>query len=227
MESIEYKVVDMTGKQTGTVSLDPEIFQAPILEHVVHEVVVWQRAKARSGTHATLTRSKMLGGGRKPYKQKGTGRARQGSNISPLLVGGAVTFGPQPRDYTKRVSKRSRSQALTSVLSDKVKSETLVVLDDLQLSAPKTKTISAMLQNVGAVDGRSLILTQEAVVEKSSRNLSGVKTLSICGLNVYDLLNHKYFVCTKAGIESLQESLAPRLRSTRQGSRQAGQANKE
>lgn len=210
MESIEYKVVDMTGKQTGTVALDPKIFQAPILEHLVHEVVAAQRAKSRSGTHATLTRTKMLGGGRKPYKQKGTGRARQGSNISPLLVGGAVTFGPQPRDYTKRVSKRSRAQALTSVLSEKVKNETLVVLDDISVSAPKTKTMVAMLQNVGAVGGRSLILTQEAAVEKSSRNIPGVKTLAMGGINVYDLLNHKYLVCTKAGIESLQQSLAAR-----------------
>ncbi len=210
MESIEYKVVDMTGRQTGTVALDPNIFQAPILEHLVHEVVVWQRAKARSGTHSTFTRSTMPGGGRKPHKQKGTGRARQGSNISPLLVGGAVTFGPHPRDYTKRVSKRTRAQALTSVLSDKVKNETLVVVDDMPVSAPKTKTIITMLQSIGAVKGRSLILTQEEAVEKSSRNIPGVKTLSVGGLNVYDLLNHKYLVCTKAGIESLQQSLASR-----------------
>ena len=211
MESIEYKVVDMQGRQTGTVALDKRVFDAPILEHIVHDVVVWQRNKRRSGTHNAMTRTEMEGGGRKPWKQKGTGRARQGSNISPLWVGGAVTFGPSPRDYTTRVSKRSRKQAMTAVLTDKVKNETLVVLDSMSLSDIKTKEVVSLLKNVGASEGRSVILIgngdANGVIAKSSRNIDGVTTLEVKGVNVYDLLNHKYLVCTKEGIQSLQERL--------------------
>lgn len=216
MESIEYKVVDMSGKQTGTVALDSRIFQAPILEHLVHDVVVWQRNKKRAGTAAAQVRSEMEGGGRKPWKQKGTGRARAGSNISPVWVGGAVVFGPQPRDYTTRVSRRSRKQALTSVLSEKVKTETLVVLDDIVLSGMRTKEIASLLSSVGAGEKKSLIVLKgdgderETVIEKSARNIPGVKILPVAGLNVYDLLNHKYLVCTKDGIQNLQEQIASR-----------------
>lgn len=217
MESIEYKVVDSKGKQKGSVALDPRVFQATVREHLVHDVVVWQRAKQRSGTHATKTRSIMLGGGRKPYKQKGTGgNARRGSNISPLLVGGAVTFGPHPRDYTTRVSKRSRFQALVSVLTEKVKDSTLVVIDDLKFSNIKTKHMMEVLQNVGAASSRSLVLLKgsgdknEVLIEKSARNLQGVKLMGLDGINVYDLLNHKYLVCTKEVIQALQERLVSR-----------------
>ncbi|NMC61625.1 MAG: 50S ribosomal protein L4 [SAR324 cluster bacterium] len=216
MESIEYKVVDTKGKPKGTVALDAKVFQAPVLEHLVHDVVVWQLAKRRSGTHSTLTRSMMLGGGKKPYKQKGTGNARRGSNISPLLVGGAVTFGPHPRDYKTRITKRSRLQALTSVLTEKVKESQLVVLDDLKLSRIKTKEITELLKNIGAEKGRSLILLKgngdegEKVIEKSSRNIAGVKTLSVSGINVYDLLYYKYLICSKEGIQALQERLERR-----------------
>ena len=211
MESIEYKVVDMQGRPAGTVALDKRVFEAPIQEHLVHEVVVLQRNKKRSGTHNALTRTEMEGGGRKPWKQKGTGRARSGSNISPLWVGGAVTFGPSPRDYTTRVSKRTRRQALASVLTDKVKNETLVVIDALSLSDIKTKEIATVLKNVGASDARTVILVNgqegDVVIEKSSRNIKGVKTLGVQGVNVYDLLNHKYLVCTKEGVQSLQQRL--------------------
>lgn len=216
MESIEYKVVDQSGRQTGTVALDARIFQAPIDEHMVHGVVVWQRAKQRSGTHATQTRTMMEGGGKKPWKQKGTGRARHGSNISPLWVGGAVTFGPHPRNYETRVTKRAKAQALRSALSDKVAQANLVIIDDLKLPAMKTKEMVSVLQSVGASDGRSLILLDgkreegNEIVAKSSRNIAGVKALTIDGLNVYDVLNHKYLICTKQDILSLQEKLTER-----------------
>ena len=215
MSTIKYKVVNKEGKEVGTVDLDARVFQAPDNENLVHDVVVWQLNKRRAGTHSSQTRTMMEGGGRKPWRQKGTGRARAGSNNSPLWVGGAVTFGPQPRDYTSRVTKRTRRQALASVLSDKVRQSTLVVLDSFGLEKPRTKDMASILGSVCAEKTKALVVLpsteggddKQIAVAKSSHNLTGVKAIPVEGINVYDVLNHKYLVCTKDAVASLQDRL--------------------
>jgi large subunit ribosomal protein L4 len=197
---------NMSGKEVGSVDLDPEVFAAKIHEAIVHETVRWQLARRRAGTHQALTRSMMKGGKKKPWKQKGTGRARAGSGVSPLWVGGASIHGPLPRDYDFRLSKRSRRQALASVLTSKVQEEKLVILDKLQIPSGKTKDFAAVLKKIGIAEQDAIVVTakSEDMVTRSSRNIQKVLALSVAGVNVYDLLRHKYIVSTKDGIEALQ-----------------------
>ena len=206
METLKYKMHDMSGKEVGSIELDPEVFGAKVHEAIVHETVRWQLARRRAGTHRALTRSMMKGGGKKPWKQKGTGRARAGSNISPLWVGGASVHGPLPRCYDYRLSKRSRRQALVSVLTSKVQDAKLVVLDKLQVPSGKTRDMASVLAKIGISEQDVVIVTasSEEMVSRSSRNLSKVLALSVSGVNVYDLLRHKYVVSTQDGIKALQ-----------------------
>lgn len=206
MEALTWKVLDMKGKEVGSIDLDPEVFGAPIKKQLVHEVVRWQLNKRRSGTHQALTRSMMKGGGKKPWKQKGTGRARAGSIISPLWVGGASIHGPLPRSYEHRLAKRTRRQALAAVLSYKAKEKQLFVLDELTIDSGKTKDMAAVLRNLG-VDGSSLALvlgSKNEHVERCSRNLPRVLLADVGGINVYDLMRHKILLSTKEGILGLQ-----------------------
>jgi len=211
IDSVKVSVKDMNGKEVDSLELDGEVFGIVPKASLVHETVRWQRAKRRSGTHSVLTRSNMKGGGKKPWKQKGTGRARSGSNNSPLWVGGAVVHGPSPKKYDFRLPKRTRRQAMASVLSDKVSKERLVVLNDLQIESGKTRDMAGVLKNIG-VEGKSavILLAQEnGGVQRSSRNLPKVLTLAVEGANVYDLLKHQFLVGTPEALLKLQERVHP------------------
>ena len=219
MEAIKYLVLNSSGKEVGTIELDPTVFGAPVDNGLTHEVVTWQRNKKRAGTHSCLSKGIMRGGNRKPWRQKGTGRARAGSNTSPLWVGGAVAHGPKPHDYETRVSKRARRQALTAVLSDKVNSKTLVVLDALKVASGKTREVQSILKNIG-VTGSALILLPGSKKEvqaspewRASRNICGVETLPSEALNAYDLLRSKYLISTVDGVTALQKLLKGRMQS--------------
>lgn len=209
MDSLKYNVITVEGKDAGQIDLDPAVFATSGKTSLVHDTVRWQLAKRRSGTHQAMTRSMMKGGGKKPWKQKGTGRARAGSGISPLWVGGASIHGPLPRDYNFRLTKRTRRQALSAVLTDKVASQTLIVLDKLDLAKAKTKLMAAIFEKIGASDARAVLMVSgdsgAESLRRSSRNLADVSTLSVEGINVYDLLRHKYLVGTKEGILALQK----------------------
>lgn len=210
MNALKHKVVNIEGKEIGTIDLNPAVFATRVDESVIHEVVRWQLARRRQGTHSTLNRARMEGGGRKPFKQKGSGRARAGSRNSPIWVGGAVAHGPTPRDYDYRLPKRARRQALSAVLSNKLIQERIVILDEINIADGKTKSMLECLEKIGVKDGSATIVLNEKneSVERSSSNLKKVKTLPSYGANVYDLMNRTYLVSTKAGIEALQARLA-------------------
>lgn len=202
-------VYNSANQQVGDIELNDSVFGVEMNAGLVHQAVVMQLASRRLGTHATKTRGLVRGGGRKPWRQKGTGRARSGSTRSPLWVGGGTVFGPQPRSYAFRMPKKQRRLAIKCALSDKVASGDFIVLDDLQFDAPKTKSVVKMLGNFG-VDAKSLIITldENENVELSSRNIPGVKAINTMGLNVYDILNHTKLFITKAAIEKIEEVLA-------------------
>ena len=203
-------VYDMTGAKTGEIELNDNVFGVEVNEAVVHQAVVMQLASQRQGTHATKTRAMVRGGGRKPWKQKGTGRARAGSIRSPLWVGGGTTFGPAPRSYKFSMPRKARRLAIKCALSAKVNAGGLVVVDDINFAEPKTKSVIKLLGNFEAQDAKSLIITAEGneIVEKSSRNLPGVKAIGTIGLNVYDLLYHDKVLVTKEAVAKIEEVLA-------------------
>jgi len=202
-------VRNMAGQTVGEVELRDEVFAAPVNEAVMHQALVRQRANARLGTVQTKTRSDVSGGGRKPWRQKGTGRARQGSIRAPHWKGGGVVFGPHPRSYAQRMPRKMRRLALRSALSVKAAEDRVVVLDSLQMETPKTKEMQAMLDRL-AIQGTALILLSEPqwAVEQSARNLSGVKTLRTCSLNVADLLGYDYLVLPVAAVDAIHQHLA-------------------
>ena len=202
-------VYTVAGQQTGDLELNESVFGVEVNEALIHQAVVMQLAAQRLGTHATKTRGLVRGGGRKPWKQKGTGRARSGSTRSPIWVGGGTVFGPTPRSYAFRMPRKQRRLAIKCALSDKVQSGDFVVLENLDFAAPKTKGVVKMLNDF-SVDKKVLLVTAETVdnVEKSSRNIPGVKAISSCGLNVYDILNHNKLFITKDAITRIEEVLA-------------------
>lgn len=204
-------VYDMTGKQTGEeIELMDYVFGVEFNEAVVHQAVVMQQANERQGTHATKTRGMVRGGGRKPWKQKGTGRARAGSVRSPLWVGGGTVFGPAPRSHAKDMPRKARRLAIRCALSAKVAEGALVVVDNLTFDAPKTKDAVALLNGFEAVDKKALIITdgENENVEKSSRNIEKVKALSNDCLNVYDILNAEKVLLAKDALARIEEVLA-------------------
>ena len=202
--SVKYKVVDMKGAEVGSVDLDPAVFAAPISEALVHQVITWQRNRTRQGTHSTLNRAKIQATNKKPYKQKGTGRARRGSDVSPLLVGGAVIFGPQPKSYETRLNKKMRKQALVSVLSEKVGSAKLIIVDSLTTDG-KTKSFAKAMTLLGIEKGGAVLVTgdKDVNLERSTHNIKKITPLAAQGVNVYDLVKHKYLICSKSGVEAL------------------------
>lgn len=204
-------VYDITGKQTGEeIELMDYVFGVEFNEAVVHQAVVMQQANERQGTHATKTRGMVRGGGRKPWKQKGTGRARAGSVRSPLWVGGGTVFGPAPRSHAKDMPRKARRLAIRCALSVKVAEGALVVVDNLTFDAPKTKDAVAMLTGFEAADKKALIITdgENENVEKSSRNIEKVKALSNDCLNVYDILNAEKVLLAKDAVARIEEVLA-------------------
>ncbi|WP_042225483.1 50S ribosomal protein L4 [Oceanobacillus manasiensis] len=197
------------GSQAGDLELNDSVFGIEPNTHVLHEAVVMQRASLRQGTHAVKGRSDVRGGGRKPWRQKGTGRARQGSIRSPQWVGGGTVFGPTPRSYSYKLPKKVRRLALRSALSSKVQEENLVVLESLAMDAPKTKEVVSMLQALN-VDTKALIVTAEKdeTVIRSANNLQSVKVLTVEEVNVLDLLTHDKLILTKDAAEKAGEVLA-------------------
>jgi large subunit ribosomal protein L4 len=202
-------VYNMQGAQVGEIELNSDVFGVEVNQTVLHSAVVLQLASLRRGTHSTKLRGEVSGGGRKPWRQKGTGRARAGSIRSPLWRGGAILFGPKPRDYGFSMPKKQRRLALKSALSSKVESGKLIVLDELNFNAPKSKQVVELLNNL-KVSGKVLVVTGEfnETVEKSARNITGVAALEASGLNVYDILHHDTLVVTKAAVAKVEEVLA-------------------
>lgn len=203
------EVFNMTGAKVGDVELAENVFAVEVNEGLVHQAVVMQLASQRQGTHATKTRGMVRGGGRKPWKQKGTGRARSGSTRSPIWVGGGTIFGPHPRSYAFSMPRKQRRLAIKCALTDKVNNKDFIVLDNLEFAAPKTKDVVKMLSDFN-VDDKALFITSSYAenVEKSSRNIPGVKAINSNGLNVYDILNHKKLFITKDAVTRIEEVLA-------------------
>lgn len=202
-------VYDIANKQIGDIELNENVFGVEVNGALLHQAVVMQLAAQRLGTHATKTRGLVRGGGRKPWKQKGTGRARSGSTRSPIWVGGGTVFGPQPRSYAFSMPRKQRRLAIKCALSDKVQSGDILVIDGLDFETPKTKNVVKMLQDFN-IDTKALFVTCEEAenVEKSSRNIQGVKAINTTGLNVFDILNHDKLFISKDAITRIEEVLA-------------------
>src|SRR5262245_23550980 len=201
---MQIDVVNMEGKKVGQMDLADTVFAAAIKDHLLWEVVKMQRANRRAGTHATKTREFVRGGGRKPYKQKGTGNARQGSTRAPQFVGGGKVFGPHPRDYSYTVPKKVKKAALATALSLRAQEKKLVVVDQLAFDAPKTKKLAGILKTLGAesavvVDGKTNVN-----LSKSGRNLPRSKVIAPEGLNVYDILNHPSLVIAADAVKAIE-----------------------
>ena len=202
-------VYDINGKKVNTVDLKEEIFGIEPNENIVHSVLVNYLANQRQGTQSTKTRAEVSGGGKKPWRQKGTGRARQGSTRSPQWIKGGIALGPKPRSYTYKVNKKEKRLAVKSVLSSKVMENELVVVDKLAFDEIKTKNMANALSNL-KVEGKALILLPEKNenVQKSARNIEGVKTSLVDTINVYDLLKYTNLVVTLDTIKKLEEVYA-------------------
>lgn len=199
-------VLDMSGKQVGDIELSESVFGITPNEAVLHEAVVMQQASLRRGTHATKNRAAVSGGGKKPWRQKGTGRARHGSIRSPLWVGGGTVFGPQPRSYAYKLPKKVRRLAIKSAPSSKVNDSELIVLDELKMEQPKTREMVQVLKNLG-VDRKALIVADqvEENAELSARNIPGVKVIPAEGLNVLDVLYHDKLILTRGAVNRIEE----------------------
>jgi large subunit ribosomal protein L4 len=206
--SIIVPVVSQTRASVGQVEIPAGVLTGPVREGLVHEMVKSQLASRRAGTHSTKTRHFVSGGGKKPWKQKGTGRARAGSSRSPLWAGGAVIFGPQPRSYAYQLPKSARKAALRSVLAARHGEGKLVVVDALTLPEPKTKQMVACLAGLG-VEGSTLVVVAapDDGLTRASRNLRNVKVLPVGALNVYDVLKHATLVMTRDALEQLASKL--------------------
>jgi len=204
-------ILDREGSQVGDLDLMEGVFAAEIKPGLMHDAVVAQLRGKRQGTSSTKTRNEVKGGGRKPWRQKGTGRARHGSIRSPIWVGGGITFGPKPKEYRNRLPKKVKKQALRSAFSAKVAEEKFLVLDQLSLEAPKTRNVISLLQNL-KLEGEKVLLIiadRDENIYKSARNIPGVKTMVASAINIFDLLNHEYIVATKDAVSLVEEVLAP------------------
>ena len=202
-------VVNQSGAEVGEIELNDSVFGIEPNQHVLFEAVMMQRASLRQGTSKVKNRSEVRGGGRKPWRQKGTGRARQGSIRSPQWRGGGTVFGPVPRSYSYKLPKKVRRLAIKSALSSKVVEQNIIVLEALSLDAPKTKEFASVLKNL-SVNSKALIVT-EALNENvalSARNIPGVTVVDASGVSVLDVLGHEKLIITKAAVEKVEEVLA-------------------
>ena len=201
-------VVNMEGKEVGTIELNDAVFGVEINEHLVHLAVVQQLANLRQGTQKAKTRSEVSGGGKKPWRQKGTGHARQGSIRAPQWKGGGVVFAPVPRDYSFKLNKKEKRAALKSALTSKVQDNKLIVVDELKMDEVKTKKFAEGLGNIKAV--KALVVTEEKNdnVILSARNIPGTKTAVANNINVYDVMNAGTVVLTKAAVANIEEVYA-------------------
>ena len=201
------KVMDQNGKDSGEVTLNDKVFGIEPNESVVFEAIIRQRAGKRQGTSKVKNRSAVRGGGKKPWRQKGTGRARQGSIRAPQWRGGGTVFGPTPRSYAYTMPRKQRRLAIKSVLSQKLIDNDLIVLDKLTMSAPKTKELVSMLNGLNA-DGKVLIVSDDNNVQLSARNLAKVKAVPVNGLNVEDAVNYGKLILTQDAVKKIEEVLA-------------------
>lgn len=200
---------NIAGAQTGEMELNDSVFGVEVNEAVMRQAVLRQLANERLGTHATKTRGLVRGGGRKPWKQKGTGRARVGSTRSPLWVGGGTVFGPQPRSYEQKLPRKARRLAVKSALSDKVNTNELFVLDEIVLAAPKTKEVVKVVDNFKFSGEKVLFITDgDEVMARCARNLQGVKSVSTENMNIFDLLHYTKLFITKSAVAKIEEVLA-------------------
>ena len=202
-------VFNQKGEKIDSMELDDSIFNAEIKEDLVQRAVVWQLAKRRSGTACTKTRGQVRGGGKKPWRQKGTGRARAGTSRSPIWTGGGTVFGPSPRSYATSLPKKVRKAALISVLSSKFQNDLLKVVDTIDLAEPKTKLFAQTVKDLGIEQDKALFVTPEKndFLIRSSRNIYKVLVLPTEGLNVYDLLKFDRLILLKSSIPMIQERL--------------------
>ncbi|MFA4886092.1 MAG: 50S ribosomal protein L4 [Desulfotomaculaceae bacterium] len=199
---------NINGEQVGEVTLKEEIFGVDVHESVLHDAVVMQLAGRRQGTHDTKTRSEVRGGGRKPWRQKGTGRARHGTIRSPIWRGGGIVFGPHPRKYGYNLPRKVRRLALKSALSSKVNTGDILVLDELKLEQLKTSDMAKILNNLNVGDALLVTAEKDEMVEKSARNIPNIKSLTAEGLNVYDILTYDKLVITKDAVVRVEEVFA-------------------
>ena len=201
-------VYNMEGKEVGAMELNDAVFGVEIKEHLVHRAVVLQLANNRQGTQKAKTRSEVSGGGRKPWRQKGTGHARQGSTRAPQWTGGGVVFAPVPRDYSFKMNKKEKRAALKSVLTSKVQDNKFIVLDELKLNEVKTKEMKKVLDNLKVEKAIVVVGNDTDNVVLSARNIPGVITTTVNTLNVYDLLKYNTVIATKTGVASIEEVYA-------------------
>lgn len=200
---------NVSGQQIGDMELDDNVFGIEVNEHVLYEVVKNQLANKRQGTQSAKTRSEVRGGGRKPWKQKGTGRARHGSIRSPIWTGGGVTFAPKPRDHSYKLPKKVRRLGMKSALSSKVENNNLIVLEDLKLEQPKTKDIVNILKNIKSGKKALIVMSEkDENVIKSAKNIQGVETALVNTMNVYDILKYESFIITKDAVKKVEEVYA-------------------
>ena len=199
---------DIKGQNIGDIALSENVFGQPVNTAVMHEVVVAHLANCRQGTQSAKTRSEVSGGGKKPWRQKGTGRARQGSTRSPQWRHGGVVFAPKPRDYTIRVNKKVKRLAMKSALSSKVEENEVIVFDALNIEAPKTKEMVKVLKAVDVNKALIVLADKDEAVERASANIQGVKTTLVSTLNVYEILKYEKLILTKASVEKIEEVYA-------------------
>lgn len=201
---------NVAGEAAGEIELNDGVFGVPYNEAVIHQAVVRQMANERLGTHATKTRGLVRGGGKKPWKQKGTGRARVGSIRSPLWVGGGTVFGPTPRSHAKAMPRKARQLAVKSALSEKLRAGEIIVLDTLHFEGPKTKNMVSLLKTFD-IEGKALVIDGgDAVMNTvlSARNIPGVKAYAPCGMNIYDLVHYTKLFLTQDAVKQIEEVLA-------------------
>ena len=201
-------VLNMEGKEVGSMKLNDAVFGVEINEHLVHQAVVLQLANNRQGTQKAKTRSEVSGGGRKPWRQKGTGHARQGSTRAPQWTGGGVVFAPVPRDYSFKMNKKEKRAALKSVLTSKVQENKFIVVDELKMDEIKTKTFKGVLDNLNAEKALVVLNDMDANVIASAKNIPTVKTTQTNELNVFDVLKYNTVVVTKDAVATIEEVYA-------------------
>ena len=201
-------VYNIEGKEVGTIDLSDAVFGVEVNEHLLHMAVVQQLANKRQGTQKAKTRSEVSGGGRKPWRQKGTGHARQGSTRSPQWTGGGVVFAPTPRDYSFKLNKKEKRAALKSALSSRVEADKFIVVDEMKFEEIKTKNFQAMLNNLSVA--KALVVIEEGNTNAvlSARNIAGVKTAGTNTINVYDILKYNTVIVSKAAVQTIEEVYA-------------------
>ena len=201
-------VYNIEGKEVGSIELNDAVFGVEVNEHLVHMAVVNQLANNRQGTQSAKTRSEVSGGGRKPWRQKGTGHARQGSTRAPQWTGGGIVFAPKPRDYSFKMNKKEKRAALCSALSSKVAESQIIVLDEFKLDEIKTKKFQDVLNNLSVSKALVVLEDGNKNAELSARNIADVKTAQVGTINVYDILKYNTVVASKAAVASIEEVYA-------------------